>query len=543
MGMQIRTNPVRALCAHDVSRGHIAAAACALFVLMPVPASAVTPESPEVRKLVSAALGYLEQNTDERLGGRCLIGLVFLKENLRDHPRVQEALAECRQQMAANPPDTVLDVYSNGLAVLFLCELSPQKYAREIDWYLNRLKARQKDHGGWGYHDYTSGDTSQTQFAALAYWEAYRRHFAVEGKSLENVANWLMKTQDPDGCWGYQGKITESSMLTEQTEKNCSMLAAGLGSVYICADLFGASPASSEKAEANPLPSALRRVVDGGTRPTRGRIRPETINISQLIATMNRAHGWMKENYEIDIGGKCYYYLYALERYKSLQDAFERESEEEPKWYNDGYQFLAKAQRKDGSWSGYCGAPCDTAFATLFLLRSMQKSIKIDLGEGTLLSGRGLPSNLSRAKLRNGQLIVEQVRTKVDELLTMIDDDEAVLDELARDPSQLVVDKVDDKSARRLQQLVRGGEPEVRLLAVRALGRSGNLDYVPSLLYALTDPDRRVVLEARDGLKYVSRNFKGFGPPDNFTEQQRFQAADAWKNWYKSLRPGALLEE
>jgi HEAT repeat protein len=172
----------------------------------------------------------------------------------------------------------------------------------------------------------------------------------------------------------------------------------------------------------------------------------------------------------------------------------------------------------------------------------MQKSLGVDLGEGTLLSGRGLPSNLSRAKMRNGQLIVEEVRTKVDELLTMIDDDEGALDELARDPSQLVVDKVDEQSARRLQQLVRGGEPEVRLLAVRALSRTGDLDYVPSLLHALTDPDRRVVLEARDGLKFVSRKFKGFGPPDDFTEQQRYQAADAWKTWYKSLRPDAVLD-
>jgi HEAT repeat protein len=135
------------------------------------------------------------------------------------------------------------------------------------------------------------------------------------------------------------------------------------------------------------------------------------------------------------------------------------------------------------------------------------------------------------------------VHTKVDELLSMIDEkDEAILDELARDPSQLVVEKVDEKSARRLQQLVRGGEPEVRLLAVRALGRSGDLDYVPSLLYALTDPDRRVVLEARNGLRFISRSFQGYGPPDEFTEQQRFEALDKWKTWYKSIRPAAVLE-
>jgi hypothetical protein len=252
----------------------------------------------------------------------------------------------------------------------------------------------------------------------------------------------------------------------------------------------------------------------------------------------------MDENYLIDIGSKKYYYLYGLERYKSFQEAFEHKSEDSPKWYNEGFESLSREQAEDGSWIGYCGPECDTAFSVLFLLRSTQKAIRAKLGEGTLLSGRGLPTNLARAKVRNGQLIVEQVHTKVDELLSMIDEeDESLLDDLARDPSQLVVDKVDRHSARRLQQLVRGGESVERLLAVRALGRSGELDYVPTLIYALTDLDTRVVLEARNGLCFVSRNFEGLGPPDEFNDAQRFQAIDAWKNWYKSLRPDVVFEK
>jgi HEAT repeat protein len=126
----------------------------------------------------------------------------------------------------------------------------------------------------------------------------------------------------------------------------------------------------------------------------------------------------------------------------------------------------------------------------------------------------------------------------------LIDDgDEAQLDDLARDPSQLVVEHVDEKSARRLQQLVRGGEPPARMLAVRALGRTGNLDYVPSLLFALTDPDHRIVIEARNELRFISRNFNGIGPPDNFTEPQRFEAIAAWKKWYLSIRPTTILEK
>ena len=508
-------------------------------------ARAVTPESPEVQKLVNSALRYLENNTDHRyeeLGGKCLVGLAFLKAGQPDHPRIREAIEDCRKRMASNPPDSVLDVYSNGLAVILLCELDAKKYSREIQWYLNRLKARQKDHGGWGYHDYPTGDTSQTQYAALALWEAQRRGFNVEGASVEQLADWLMRTQGPNGCWGYQGNLSTTSQLIEQADTNCSMLAAGMGIGYICAHLLGASPATTNQDKSEPLPSALRPVTTAAVASS-PKLRPQKTDMPRLMEAIDRGHGWMEKNYEIDIGIRRYYYLYGMERYKSFQEALEGAIVEEPKWYNDGYQFLAKDQRPDGSWQGYCGSMCDTAFCALFLMRSTQKSIRIDLGEGTLLSGRGLPSNLARAKMRNGQLIIEQVHTKVDQVLSMIDeDDEGALDELARDPTQFIIDNVDEKTARRFQQLVRGGEPEVRLLAVRALGRTGNLDYVPSLLYALTDPDHRVVLEARNGLRFISRNFDGFGPPDDFTEQQKYEAADAWKNWYKSLRPDAIME-
>jgi len=508
---------------------------------------AVTPDSPEVRKLVDAGLAYLEKNTDSRFGGQCLVGLTFLKANRRDHARVRETLEACRAQIKANPSEGSLDMYSNGLAILFLCELSAEKHAREIERFLELMNKRQKPHGGWGYVGIPTGDTSQTQYAALSYWEANRHGFNLDAASVEKLVDWLMKTQDPYGCWGYQGEVSTTGAPIPQSETNCSMLAAGLGCVYICADLFDMRTNSTvrepETEAVSSIPAALRPVNESAAKNAPKKLRTNQVNAADLSGMMTRAHEWMEENYRIDIGPKVYYYLYGLERYKSFQEVHDRVIEEEPKWYNDGYKFLLENHQPDGGWRGYCGAECDTAFSVLFLLRSTQKSLRTRLGEGTLLGGRGLPSNLNRAKMRNGELIVDQVHTKVGALLSMIDDDnEGLLDELARDPTQLVVDKVDKQSARRLEQLVRGGEPEVRLLAVRALGRSGEMDYVPSLLYALTDPDRAIVLEARDGLQFISRNFDGFGPPDGFTEEQRFLAVDAWKKWYKSVRPTAILE-
>jgi hypothetical protein len=109
----------------------------------------LTPESPEVQALVARALHFMETHPDERLGAKCLQGLAFFKAGKAGHPRVSEAVAECLKVMRANPNEGELDVYSNGLAVIFLCEISPQKYAREIENFLGRLKARQKPHGGW----------------------------------------------------------------------------------------------------------------------------------------------------------------------------------------------------------------------------------------------------------------------------------------------------------------------------------------------------------------------------------------------------------
>jgi hypothetical protein len=528
-------------------------------------ARAVTVDSPEVKELVQRGLAALEKGDDAtndpystRLGAKCVVGLAFVKAGKPDHPLVKEALAACRAGMQ---PSELVDVYSNGLALVFLCELGARKNLREVEYYLNLMHDRQKGHGGWGYdgnnregQTWQTGDTSQTQYAALGYWSAYRNGLRVDAKSLENLANWLVRTQDPTGGWAYQGNVSPTSQLVPQGTLNCSMLAAGLGSTLICIDLIDARLPSNLRTSnlsnapedlLGELPPAVRVVNPGGTvgRPAPIRISGDRVNSTNLFDSIDLARGWMDKNYEVDIGRYTNYYLYATERYQSFYELIEGVAEDEPKWYNDGYQYLRRSQEPDGAWRGGCGRAVDTAFAVLFLLRSTQKSIQGTLGEGQLVGGRGLPSNLARAKLRGNQVVAEQVQTKVEELLSLIDDGEqGRLDDLARDPTALVVDVVDERSARRLQQLVRGGEPEVRLLAVRALARSGNMDYVPTLIYALTDPDREIVIEARDGLQFVSRKFDGYGPPDDFSDEQRFAAIDAWKRWYRTLRPGAILE-
>ncbi len=527
-------------------------------------ARALNPDSPEVRQLITEGLHSLEQTADDRygqmLGGRCLVGMAFFKAGYPDHPRVQQAVDACRQAMTGGGR---IDVYSNGLAVIFLCELNPRRYAREIEWYLQLMRSRQKSHGGWGYdgnnlqgNSQPTGDTSQTQYAALCYWTAHHCGHPINAASLESLADWLLRTQDPDGCWGYQGKLGTTTQLVSQSQQSCSMLAAGLGSILICADLMNTVPSSDAPTAAatdnaaTPAglatpPPALRPAEDDNRElPSLPKIRAQHTDPALVRAAIARANGWMDKHYQVNIGVKSYYYLYATERYQSFQELLDGQWQDDPKWYDDGVEFLQSHKAPNGGWSGYCGSSVDTSFAVLFLLRSTQKSIQAKLGEGLLLSGRGLPTNLARVRMRRGQIVVQQVQTQVDTFLALVDDDDlSRIDELADDPSQLLVAKVDANTARQLQQLVRGGQPEVRRLAVRALARTGNLDYVPSLIYALSDPDRRIVVEARNGLRFISRRFAGFGLPNDFTEKQRFEAISAWKEWYLALRPDAVLPQ
>jgi hypothetical protein len=87
--------------------------------------------------------------------------------------------------------------------------------------------------------------------------------------------------------------------------------------------------------------------------------------------------------------------------------------------------------------------------------------------------------------------------------------------------------------------VVSGGAYESRLVAVKALARVRELDNVPLLIYALTDPDMRIVREADKGLRFISRKFDGVGLPEEPQPPNVKSAIAAWKAWYASIRPAA----
>lgn len=509
---------------------------------------AVKPDSDEVRAMVARALEHLAEQEDDRLGAHCLAGMAFLKNGAGpEHPIVQRAVRICRQ--ASNQPPPIDDVYSNGLAVIFLCELDPEAYEREIGRYLASLYARQKPHGGWGYDRLDTGDTSQTQYAVLGLWTAHRSGVRVNAEAVRRGLDWLMRTQDPSGTWGYQGKDPGGPERVRQSNVSVTMLAAGLGSTLMCAHMFGITKTLEEDRvkEELDLPPAVTRVIDRkeSAPPLGG---GSQIDRERLAETIRLAREWMDKNYTIEASSYPYYYLYALERYKSFDEIVTGEREESPAWYQDGFEYLTRNQSEDGGWRyGGGGAMADAAFGILFLIRSTQKSLRPGgIGEGLLVGGRGLPENLATASIQEGRLITDETAESVDELLSVLEDpDHPRYEELLDDPRGLWglnIAEVTDQDVPRLRRLVRGGEPVARVLAVQALATRDDLDDVPTFLYALTDPDRRVVLAARDALRRVSRRTDGFGLGDAFTDRQRHAAIQQWRAWYLTLRPEAVLE-
>lgn len=524
----------------------------ALFASLPRIATAHTPESPEVRAVINKGLKYLETCKEGRLGGQCLIALAFLKDGADEkHPKIVAAVNACQ---AATKGEVGADIYSTGIAIIFLCALNPSKYQPEIVKLRDSLEDRQKSCGGWGYADKQTGDTSMTQYGMLSYWEMNAVGIPISAKSVERAADWLLRTQDPQGNWGYQGKeaddAKQSALVNQEPKNSLGMSIAGLGCTYMAGDLLGLSELHSDLD--NTLPPALRPLKKAAAK--RG---PATnMDVRLLRAAQERGKAWFAKNYKIDPPGFTHYYLYALERGKSFQEAAAGRSVKEPTWYDEGFAYLKKTQKANGCWDTEEGqkpyVDVNTAFSVLFLLRSTKKAIERakSYGDGSLLAGRGLPTEVQEVRVRGGQVAAKRLANPTTELIDILSKpDHSMFPAVAADVDllrdRLKAAKPEEKKEllHRLRTLAATGVPDARVTAVRVLSQLRDIESCPALLAALDDPDWQVVLAADEGLQFVGWKTSGVNllgdKPDN---KARASAKERWKTWYLTVRPDAELE-
>ncbi|HET6880489.1 MAG TPA: hypothetical protein VFI31_10060 [Pirellulales bacterium] len=521
-------------------------------------ARALTPESPEVKQVIAKGIKYLESaktgNWEKHPGMQSLIGMCILKqygENGKNHPKVTEAIAVIRACVKENRVRCEEEIYDIGITLLFLLDLEMAHagdFKPEMEALLNILLSAQKPHGGFGYPSKPTGDTSMTQYGALGMWACQMVGLAVPVENWERLINWLLRTQDPSGGYGYQGVDPGSFTLTKQEAVRQSMTAAALGSLTICA----VSTRLFAEKEAATGPTQLKKVVKQESLA-------KSIDLNLVSEALRRGQGWVAShytpNYKVDLDPTgnlwTYYYMYAFERYKSFLAELPGAPKDDNKWYDDGYAHLAKVQGKDGSWEAtqYEMTAPNTAFALLFLFRSTQKIISHAkaFGGGLLVGGRGLPENASDLELVQGSLRAKALKGPAMELLQKLaDPNDPKFEEAVRGmEEQSLVEEGDRQTElqKRLRKMAEGQSPEARAAALKLLGRTRNLDNVPLLVESLRDKDPQIFLAATDALRFIARKFPPAGQFGGADAEAQKAAIQYWKAWYRDIRPDAEFDD
>lgn len=516
-------------------------------------AYAILPEDPEVKKVIEKALSFLAKSNHEKVGGKCLIALSF-KKNGRPitFGKIQEAIAACKA--APISPQAACDNYNLPLMLIFLIELEDDQYRDLAQRMLTEMLKRQMQNGAWGYEGSPQGDTSQTQYGVLAMWIADRHGYDVPVPAIERAMNWILKVQDPSGGWGYQGIESTTSARVQQDANSITMSLSGaaLGSLYILKELVilpgddaVATPGGGNKpAVDGKRPKDLQLVQEKKASAQVTRRRPANVDSARVKKSMQDGNAWLAKNFSLEPSAEWKHYaFYAYERYASFKDLIDGDGVEEPKWFTDIFNNLQKTQHPDGSWEGGDTPVAATAFGVLVLSRSTAKAIKRAeaLGEGIMLGGMGLPPKVADLKERNGKLVDSPLTGSVDDLLSVLEDnkngdfdsDQALkLDaDLTKRTSQIT----------RLRAMVSAEKYDTRLVAVRSLAQVRDLDNVPVLIYALSDPDIRIVRAADRGLRFVSRKIEGVMPIENGSKETKAALRSAWSKWFLSIRPDAEL--
>jgi hypothetical protein len=266
-----------------------------------------------------------------------------------------------------------------------------------------------------------------------------------------------------------------------------------------------------------------------------------------LASTQQRGLGWWGGgNFKIDVPNFPFYYLYALERFRSFHELATGQHPREPGWYNDGFHYLKKKQTENGSWEKGGGPGPDTAFGILFLLRSTKKSIEKTTGyeAGSLAGGQGLPRKLSDARVREGRIVSKPVTGSLPALLDILaHPDNPDFAELADDPQNIVVQLAEEQGPPRdehlsvVRQLAIHGPAESRRGAVRVLTKLRDIGNAPTLIAALSDSDWKVVFMADQGLRFISRRVGLKTVTELPDETARDATIAAWKKWYAAIDP------
>ncbi len=520
------------------------------LVGLPESASAqnYTPEHPKVQAMLDLGVKFLNssktQSNNYDGGATAIVAYTLLKvTGDPELPKVKEGIAVAQQMIrglrSGRHGETV--VYGISVAAVLLAEADPVAYRSDLETVLSWLVSVQKSHGGFGYLEKPTGDTSQVQYAMLALWTLHKIGLDVPTQTVEGAIRYLIATRDPSGGWGYQGVIPTGPGLTAQTGVTKSLATAGSCSILIAGDVLGFYRQMKRgNAEEDGIPDAFIRT--DLVKKNRAERRELTLKRDDLDPTIDAA---VKYQNATDFSGGFFYYYwrYSQERYESFLEVREAKQPKSPAWYNRGVTELASLQERNGAFAqakkaDYTSDEICTCFAMLFLVRSTQKAIG-KINEGLLAGGYGLPDDVSSVR-RIGDRIVNDAETSVENLLALMESESTGNVEIGLLPENLKLSK--DPGERkdqvaRLSRLLVSNDYKSRQLAAKLLGRSEDFDQAPELIYALLDSNDMVPMIAEESLRLLSRKLNAGTLKIKPKQEEKMAAFKYWKAWYLGVRP------
>jgi len=428
------------------------------------------------------------------------------------------------------------------------------------------------------------GDNSNTQFGAVALWVA-SRHGVPAKDAFALIERRYLNSWHKDGGWSYNpGELPTMPMTC------AGLIGLAIGEASRVAD---AKPEKPEAAPAKDDPFFNPKKPAEVRKPTANAARADMV--ARAILGLGQAMSATKIDAGSDHGlanqkilpytgtGNAYYLIWSVER---VAVAYGLDTFAEVDWYHWGSNYILSMQNQDGSWSGLVYSDrVNTAFAMLFLLKANSyrdltgkmagrvkdpgvKELRATPGSKPLFDPNAKPTPATAPKPEAPSTVgsfpattgpatkpTGAVETTVQQLIAAKELEwpaklAAVRDAKGSESTEILVqlatitegdrrklareylaDRLTRMTAKSLQTMIQGIEPELRRGACLACGMKELDESIPWLIGRLSDPSDNVAKAALASLKSLSG--KDFGPEPGANEEARLRAAAAWRAWYE----------
>ena len=558
-----------------------------------------TPESPEVKEIVRKAVGNLTSTIPGITGEKIVAALAVSQAQKRyedeinkDHPLIRSAIESILALLPDEVPEGITEqhmlrmkeVYIPALSCFLLAEVDKVRYRAQITRLVDEIQRRVRQDGAMNYMGQADdvGDTSQVQYAALALYVANQHGFRVAPDVAKRMLQWFVDSQQSSGSFHYHLRRSGNNWTPVASSQSSypSIHAGGLGSVYLLADMLQLFPRKKQLAKVSvqeqytDLPDTVTVYIPpiaGGEQESIGGDGPVvSFNMGALLSTTGSGNRVLQNGFSAKVEQWNFYYLYAVERYAWFREQADGKLSggDIPRWYDLGVDYLKSIQLENG---GFVKpefiterAAVATSFAILFLVRSSE-IISLPSAESELQGDIGFPEGV--LEVRGGRVIGGSAEKDINAIFSMLKEKptEDQLEAISNSLKMAIQEFNQMEGASRgeiksfLRSLISAESFYQRKIAVKFLSAEQDLDNVPALLFALSDPEFEICLMAHDGLRLISRRI------DNMplSQETRLKSEDVymiagnsdrermraeydtlkrqWTQWFLSIRPDAEL--